>query len=131
MFLFQFLSVLIGFTVTNTVGINNTFLTAVANASEQQVNSNEAVNSNNTVLYDVICMSIEVAPTFALRNCKLIVVSGHLEPPKTVLVSEIANVRLESPVNVNDQGIVQNNPFATVHNFPGTANRNSTAGQKV
>lgn len=76
-----------------------------------------ATLNNHTIIYNIVCGAMEVAPIVILKDCRLEVISGIPLTGTPLINTDFGNVQLNSPLNVNDDAVMQNNQFANVHNF--------------
>lgn len=72
---------------------------------------------NQTIIYNIICGGFNTSPIVTLRDCRLEVISGRDLGESANINTDYGNVQLNSPLNVHDDATIQNNQFATIHNF--------------
>lgn len=69
---------------------------------------------------------MDVAPKIVLKNCSLTSLTPHLD--RDVPMTDVGNVKITAPININENASVQSNPFGTVHNYyPEHIYHNSTS----
>lgn len=62
--------------------------------------------------YDIQCNAVQWAPTVRLSDCKIVPLNDAAAFGQPLLITDIGNVKITAPFNVNERAHIQSNPFA-------------------
>lgn len=100
-----------------TMAVGTPIVVAPLNAPPKMIPDITTTMNNHTIIYNIVCGAMEVSPMVTLKDCRLEVISGIPLTGTPLINTDFGNVQLNSPLNVNDDAVIQNNQFANVHNF--------------